>query len=224
MSGDESHGTQIEHRILFLRVFVINLMINNYISDVLDLPRMTKHGDTQVYGSVLPKSIDESSHVVLYSLQDLLCNCFKRRTSKSKKPKRNFDSAISYEETPFKKKSIKAKKDVTSIKKPATKPKLTKKKALVKADRCKSLNVLSEGDSREEKDDDDDEDETKDDEDNNDGDDSDDDDDDNDSDDDNNDGNVDDDSDHERTESDRDENPNLNQSNEEHEEEEENID
>ncbi|GJR16876.1 retrovirus-related pol polyprotein from transposon TNT 1-94 [Tanacetum coccineum] len=41
------------------------------------------------------------------------------------------------------KKSAKAKKDVPSTKKPATKPKLTKKKAHVKADRGKGLNILS---------------------------------------------------------------------------------
>ncbi|GJX54432.1 hypothetical protein Tco_0282801 [Tanacetum coccineum] len=42
------------------------------------------------------------------------------------------------------KKPGKAKKDVPSTKKTATKPKLTKKKSLVKADRGKGLNVLSE--------------------------------------------------------------------------------
>ncbi|GJW01068.1 retrovirus-related pol polyprotein from transposon TNT 1-94 [Tanacetum coccineum] len=161
---------------------------------------------------------------------------------KSKKPKRKSDSAISSEETPSKKKPTKAKKYVPSTKKPATNPKPTKKKASVKADRGKSLNVLSEvalskaaqlkeGDSGEE--DDDDEDDDDEDEGNDDGDDSDDDD-DNDGDDDDNDGDDDhdndgndddDDNDHERTESDRDENPNLNQFNEEHKEkEEENAD
>nr|GFD29802.1 hypothetical protein [Tanacetum cinerariifolium] len=51
---------------------------------------------------------------------------------------------ISSEETPFKKKLAKAKKYVPSTKKPVTKPKLTKKKAPLKADRGKGLNVLSE--------------------------------------------------------------------------------
>ncbi|GJY52182.1 hypothetical protein Tco_0443029 [Tanacetum coccineum] len=41
-------------------------------------------------------------------------------------------------------KSAKAKKDIPSTKKPATKPKPTKKKAPIKADRGKGLNVLSE--------------------------------------------------------------------------------
>ncbi|GKA42923.1 hypothetical protein Tco_0735583 [Tanacetum coccineum] len=126
------------------------------------------------------------------------------------------------------KKPGKAKKDVTSTKKIATKPKPSKKKTPVKADRCKGngtdfeLGVPDEqqgkisstnkgavlGDSGEE--DNDDEDDTEDDDNNDDND---------DDDDDDNDGNDDDDdSDHERTESDRDENPNLNQSNEEQEE------
>ncbi|GJZ85325.1 hypothetical protein Tco_0650664 [Tanacetum coccineum] len=49
---------------------------------------------------------------------------------KPKKTQKKFDSAISSEETPSKKKPAKAKKNVPSIKKLATKPKLSKKKAL----------------------------------------------------------------------------------------------
>ncbi|GKC70681.1 hypothetical protein Tco_1116564 [Tanacetum coccineum] len=116
------------------------------------------------------------------------------------------------------KKPGKAKKDVTSTKKIATKPKPTKKKTLVKADRGKGNGSDFESGVPDEKQGkisstnkgaeyDDDEDDTEDDDDNDDNDD-----------DDDNDGNDDDDSDHERTESDRDENPNLNQSNEEQEE------
>ncbi|GKB42425.1 hypothetical protein Tco_0887367 [Tanacetum coccineum] len=41
------------------------------------------------------------------------------------------------------KKYVKGKKDVTQTRKPTTKPKLTKKKAPVKADKGKGLNVLS---------------------------------------------------------------------------------
>nr|GEX59552.1 hypothetical protein [Tanacetum cinerariifolium] len=62
---------------------------------------------------------------------------------KSKKPKMTYDSAISSEETPSKKKPPKGKKDAHSKKKPASKPKLTKKKAPFEADRGKGLNVLS---------------------------------------------------------------------------------
>nr|GEW14950.1 hypothetical protein [Tanacetum cinerariifolium] len=130
------------------------------------------------------------------------------------------------------KKPRKAKKDVTSTKKIAIKPKLTKKKTPVKADKgvpdkqqCK-ISGTDEGtdtkpwvsdvpkyesksdkeswdDSGEEEDDD--KDDTK-----------------NDDDNDNNNSNDDDDSDHERTELDIDENPNLNHSNKEYEKEEEN--
>ncbi|GJZ56707.1 hypothetical protein Tco_0612201 [Tanacetum coccineum] len=113
------------------------------------------------------------------------------------------------------KKPGKAKKDVTSTKKIATKPKPTKKKTPIKADRGQSgssdgtdfesrVPDEQQGDSREE---DDDVDDTEDD--------------DNDDGDDNDGNNDDDDSDHERTEFDRDENLNLNQSNEEHKEDEE---
>ncbi|GKE16381.1 hypothetical protein Tco_1423958, partial [Tanacetum coccineum] len=63
---------------------------------------------------------------------------------KPKKTQKKSDSAISSEETPSKKKPAKAKKNIPSIKKLATKPKLSKKKALVKADRGKCLNILSE--------------------------------------------------------------------------------
>ncbi|GJR32027.1 hypothetical protein Tco_1108259, partial [Tanacetum coccineum] len=55
----------------------------------------------------------------------------------SRKSQKKSDSAISYEESPSKKKSPKVKKVSTA------KPKPTKKKAPVKADRGKGLNVLS---------------------------------------------------------------------------------
>ncbi|GKB02047.1 hypothetical protein Tco_0830091 [Tanacetum coccineum] len=56
----------------------------------------------------------------------------------SRKRQKKSNSAISFEESPSKKKSAKVKKVAT------TKPKPTKKKAPVKADRGKGLNVLSE--------------------------------------------------------------------------------
>ncbi|GKA48014.1 hypothetical protein Tco_0740972, partial [Tanacetum coccineum] len=135
-----------------------------------------------------------------------------------------------------------AKKDVLPTKKPATKPKPTKKKALVKADRGKGLNVLSEvalseaaqlkeatkqskkdfhishasglGDGTVLNQGGEEDDDEDDFEDESDGDN------DNNDDDGDNDDNADD-SDDKRTESDRDENTNLNQSNKEHDEEEE---
>ncbi|GJX81380.1 hypothetical protein Tco_0330861 [Tanacetum coccineum] len=64
-------------------------------------------------------------------------------SGKPKKIQKKSDLAISSKETPSKKKPAKAKKDVPSTKKLATKPKLTKKKASVKVDRGKGLNVLS---------------------------------------------------------------------------------
>ncbi|GKD35393.1 hypothetical protein Tco_1250902 [Tanacetum coccineum] len=57
---------------------------------------------------------------------------------KLRKSQKKYESTISSKEYPSKKKHAKAKKDV------ATKPKPTKKKAPVKADRGKGLNVLSE--------------------------------------------------------------------------------
>nr|GEX97549.1 retrovirus-related Pol polyprotein from transposon TNT 1-94 [Tanacetum cinerariifolium] len=159
---------------------------------------------------------------------------------KLKKPKRKSDLAISSKETLYKKKPTKAKKDVPSTKKPATKPKLNKKKARVKANRGKGLNILSKvalseaaqlkevtkqskkdfhishasgsgnGTDFESRVPNEQQRKTLE----------------EDDDDDDNYGNDDDDSDHIRTELDRDENPNLNQFNEEHEEkeEEENVD
>ncbi|GJR49104.1 hypothetical protein Tco_1317207 [Tanacetum coccineum] len=59
-------------------------------------------------------------------------------------PKAMTNQAMLDSESPSKKKHAKAKKGVPSTKKPTTKPKPTKKKALVKADRGKCLNVLSE--------------------------------------------------------------------------------
>ncbi|GJR74987.1 hypothetical protein Tco_0087352 [Tanacetum coccineum] len=213
---------------------------------------VSRHEDTQVYGAILPKSMTNQAMLDYVAYKTYYAIASGVEPPKSKKPKRKSDSTISSEETPSKKKPIKAKKDVPSTKKPATKPKPTKKKVPVKADRGKSLNVLSEvalsEDSRLKE-------VTKrskkdfhishasgsdegtgakpgvpsvpkyDSESNKEswGDSGEEDDDGDD--DDNNDGNDDDDSDHERTESDRDENANLNQFNEEHEEEEEeNVD
>nr|GEV73251.1 hypothetical protein [Tanacetum cinerariifolium] len=60
-------------------------------------------------------------------------------TLKSRRSLKKSNSAITSEESPSKKKPVKAKKDVLT-----TKPKLSKKKAYVKATRGKGLNVLSE--------------------------------------------------------------------------------
>ncbi|GJU70256.1 hypothetical protein Tco_1256515 [Tanacetum coccineum] len=57
------------------------------------------------------------------------------KAKKSKKPKTKSKSAISSKEGPSKKRPTKAKKDVPSKKKPTSKPKPTKKKASVEADK-----------------------------------------------------------------------------------------
>ncbi|GJY22502.1 hypothetical protein Tco_0396160 [Tanacetum coccineum] len=159
---------------------------------------VSRHEGTQVYGAILPKSMTNQAMLDSVAYKTYYAIASGAEPPKSKKPKRKSDSTISSEETPSKKKPIKAKKDVPSTKKPTTKPKPTKKKVPVKADRGKSLNVLSEvalseasrlkevtkrskkyfhishasgsGDSGEEDDDDDDEDDTEDDEGNDDGD------------------------------------------------------
>ncbi|GJY43256.1 hypothetical protein Tco_0431469 [Tanacetum coccineum] len=207
---------------------------------------VSKHEDTQVYGALLHKLMMNQDMMDFIAYKTYYEIASGAEPSKSKKMKTKSDSAISSEETPSKKKPTKAKKDVPLTKKPTTKPKPTKKKASVKADRGKrvldeqqrKISGTDEGtgtkpgvldvpkyDSESDKEswgdsaeeDDDDEDVTKNDEGNDDGDDS-----DGNDDDDDNDGNDDsDDSDHERTKSDRDVIPNLNQFNEEHEEEEE---
>nr|GEW87190.1 hypothetical protein [Tanacetum cinerariifolium] len=219
-----------------------------YITDLTGYHEIRlQHKDTQVYGAILLKSMTIQAMLDSVAYKTYYAIASRSEPLNLKKTKMKSDSTISSEETPSKKKPTKAKKDVPSTKKLTTKPKLTKKKAPVKADRDKrflmSNNtrslvwmkelVLNQGFLMYpnmilkvtkslgvigENDDDDD---TEDDEGN---DDSDGNDDDNDGDDDN-DANDDDDSDHERTKSDRDENPNLNQFNEEHkEEEEENVD
>nr|GEY84496.1 hypothetical protein [Tanacetum cinerariifolium] len=201
---------------------------------------VSRHEDTQVYGVILPKAMMNQTILDSIAYKTYYDIASGAEPPKSKKSQKKSDSAISSEESPSKKK-------------PASKPKPTKKKVSVKADRgkgvldeqqrkisgtdegtCAKLGVPDvpkydfESDKESwgdsAKEDDDDEDDTEYDEGNDDGDDSDgNDDDDNDGDD--NDGH-DDDSDHERTKSDRDENPNLIQFNEEHKEkeEEENVD
>ncbi|GKA20181.1 hypothetical protein Tco_0700170 [Tanacetum coccineum] len=202
----------------------------------------TIHEDTQVYGAILPKSMTNQAMLDSIAYKTYYVIASGAKPPKSKKPKTKTDLAISSEETPTKKKPTKAKKYVPSKKNPAATPKPTKKKALIKADRGKGLNVLSKNSKKDfhisqvsgsgdgtdfesgvpdEEDNDDDEDDTEDDEGNDDGDDSDGNNNDDDGYDNDNDDNDDNDSDHERTKLDRDKNPNLNQFAEEHEEEEE---
>ncbi|GKF12094.1 hypothetical protein Tco_0050020 [Tanacetum coccineum] len=105
---------------------------------------VSRHEDTQVYGSILPKAMTNQAMLDSVGYKTYYAIASGAEPPKSKKPKMKSDSAISSEETPFKKKHTKAKKDVPLTKKPATKPNPTKKKASVKADRGKSLNIISE--------------------------------------------------------------------------------
>ncbi|GKC52796.1 hypothetical protein Tco_1075541 [Tanacetum coccineum] len=104
---------------------------------------VSRHEDTQVYGDILSKSMTNQSILNSIAYKTYHAIASRAEPLKSKKPKRKSDSAISSEETPSKNKPTKAKKDVPSTKKPATNPKQTKKKASVKADRGKSLNIFS---------------------------------------------------------------------------------
>ncbi|GJW26145.1 hypothetical protein Tco_0039956 [Tanacetum coccineum] len=90
---------------------------------------VSRHEDTQVYGSILPKAMTNQAMLDSVGYKTYYAITSGAEPPKSKKPKMKSDLAISSEETPFKKKHAKAKKDVPLTKKPATKPKPTKKKA-----------------------------------------------------------------------------------------------
>ncbi|GJY38621.1 hypothetical protein Tco_0424985 [Tanacetum coccineum] len=105
---------------------------------------LSRHEDTQIYGAILPKAMTNQAILDSVAYKTYYAIALRAETLESKKSQKKSDSAISSEESPSKKKHAKAKKGVPSTKKPATKPKPTKKKALVKADRGKCLNVLSE--------------------------------------------------------------------------------
>nr|GEV43470.1 hypothetical protein [Tanacetum cinerariifolium] len=103
---------------------------------------VSRHEDTQVYGASLPKAMTNQAMMEFVAYKTYYAIASGAEPPKSKKPKTKSDSVISSKETPSKKKHTKTKKDVPSKKKPSSKPKPTKK-AYVKADRGKSLNVLS---------------------------------------------------------------------------------
>nr|GEV12328.1 retrovirus-related Pol polyprotein from transposon TNT 1-94 [Tanacetum cinerariifolium] len=190
------------------------------------LKYVSKTEEHQVYGALIPKEminediLNSTSYQTYYAYASGAKEPKKGRKFKKPASPQLKTVPVSLKEPT--KKPGKAKKDITSTKKTATKTKPTKKKAPIKADKGDGidfeLKVPDEqqhkisGDSGEEHDD---EDDAEDDDGNDDGDDSD------GNDDDDNDGNDEDDSDHKRTESDRDENPNLNHSNQEHKDEEE---
>nr|GEW41281.1 hypothetical protein [Tanacetum cinerariifolium] len=87
---------------------------------------LSKHADTQVYGAILPKAMTSQALLdsVAYKTYFAIASGVEPR--KLRKSLKKSDSAISYEESPSKKKSTKAKKVAT------TKPKPTKKKEPLK--------------------------------------------------------------------------------------------
>ncbi|GKC34103.1 hypothetical protein Tco_1046487 [Tanacetum coccineum] len=105
---------------------------------------VSRHKDTQIYGVILPKAMTNQAMLDSIAYKTYYAIALGAEPPMSKKSQKKSDSSISSKESLSKKKLAKAMKDVPSTKKPTTKPKSTKKKAPVKADRGKSLNVLSE--------------------------------------------------------------------------------
>ncbi|GJT22115.1 hypothetical protein Tco_0892052 [Tanacetum coccineum] len=117
--------------------------------DLLGIMRfVTKHADTQVYGEILPQAMTNQALLDSVAYKTYYAIALGAEPLMSRKIQKKSDSAISSEESPSKKKSTKVKKVATA------KPKPTNKKAPVKADRGKGLNVVSEGDNGEEDEDD----------------------------------------------------------------------
>ncbi|GJT50461.1 hypothetical protein Tco_0976618 [Tanacetum coccineum] len=104
---------------------------------------VSRHEYTQVYGALLPEAMTNQALLDSVAYKTYYAIASGVEPPKSKKSLKKSESTISLEESPSKKKHAKAKKDATSTKKPIIKPKSTKKKAPVKADRGKGLNVLS---------------------------------------------------------------------------------
>ncbi|GKE75497.1 hypothetical protein Tco_1537538, partial [Tanacetum coccineum] len=108
----------------------------------------SRHADTQVYDAILPQAMTDQALLDSVAYKTYYAIALGAKPLMSRKIQKKTDSAISSEESPSKKKSTKVKKVATA------KPKPTNKKAPVKADRGKGLNVISEGDSGEEDEDD----------------------------------------------------------------------
>ncbi|GJU86050.1 hypothetical protein Tco_1293596 [Tanacetum coccineum] len=176
---------------------------------------ISRHEDNHVYGAILPEAMTNQALLDFVGYKTYYAIALGAEPPKSKKSHKKSDSAISFEESPSKKKPAKANKDVPSTKKPATKPKLTKKKAPIKTDRGKGVpdeqqrktSGINEGTEEDNDDEDDFEDVNGD-----------------DNDDDVHDDVNDDDSDDERTKSDIDEIPDPNRYSEEREQKEEDVD
>ncbi|GJV87790.1 hypothetical protein Tco_1531728 [Tanacetum coccineum] len=98
---------------------------------------VSRHEDTQVYGVILPKAMKNLALLDSVAYKTYYDIASGAEPPKSKKSLKKYDSTILSEESPSKKKSAKAKK-------PVNKPKLSKNKTPVKADKGKGLNALSE--------------------------------------------------------------------------------
>ncbi|GJV92265.1 retrovirus-related pol polyprotein from transposon TNT 1-94 [Tanacetum coccineum] len=99
---------------------------------------ISRHADTQVYGAILPKAMTNQALLDSIAYKTYYAIASGAEPPKPRKSQKKSDLIISSEESPSNKKFVKSKKGV------APKPKPTKKKAQVKADRGKGLNVLSE--------------------------------------------------------------------------------
>ncbi|GJS77178.1 hypothetical protein Tco_0727059 [Tanacetum coccineum] len=104
---------------------------------------VSRHEDTQVYGALIPKAMTNQALLDSVAYKTYYAIATGSELLKPKKSQKKSDSAISSEETSSKIKPAKAKKDVTSTKKPTSKPKSAKKKALVKADKGDGTNFQS---------------------------------------------------------------------------------
>ncbi|GKE95646.1 hypothetical protein Tco_1580501 [Tanacetum coccineum] len=112
------------------------------------LKYVSKTKEHQVYGALIPKEIlnEDILNSTAYQTYYAYANGAKetKKARKFKNPASPKLKIVSVSPKELTKKPVKAKKNVPLTKKPATKPKPTKKKAPVKADRGKGLNVLSE--------------------------------------------------------------------------------
>ncbi|GJR95965.1 hypothetical protein Tco_0268139 [Tanacetum coccineum] len=95
---------------------------------------VSRHKDPQIYGAILPKAMTNQVMLDSVAYKSYYAIALGAEPLKLKKPKMKSDSAITSEETSYRKKPTKVKKDVPSKKKRTSKPKPTKKKAPIKAD------------------------------------------------------------------------------------------
>nr|GEY51026.1 hypothetical protein [Tanacetum cinerariifolium] len=89
---------------------------------------VSRHEDTQVYGSLFPKAMTNQAFLDSVTYKTYYAIATGAEPPKPKEIQKKSDSAILSEEISSKKKPAKAKKDVTSTKKPTFKPKSTKRR------------------------------------------------------------------------------------------------